>query len=162
MNWEVVTELTPPVILVHWVTALAAFALGIVILMRRKGTGSHMAIGLAYVVLMVVTSVAAFFIRSGEVSGLEYLSFKGMSWIHIFVFTTLFGIVSGLLAALVWGKPKAHRGALLATFIGGLVVAGTFTFVPGRRMHLLFFGDEARVESMVERSADAKREGEVR
>jgi uncharacterized membrane protein len=33
-----------------------------------------------------------------------------------------------------------HRSAMIAIFTGALVVAGLFTFVPGRIMHTVVFG----------------------
>jgi uncharacterized membrane protein len=33
-----------------------------------------------------------------------------------------------------------HRFAMISIFFGGLVIAGLFTFVPGRIMHAVAFG----------------------
>ncbi|MEE4210876.1 MAG: DUF2306 domain-containing protein [Parvularcula sp.] len=149
MNWNVVTELTPPIIALHWGTAVLAFFLGLIILLRPKGTGAHRTLGLFYAAAMVITAVAAFFVREGDVSGWAYLSFAGMSPIHLFVPMTLFGIASGLLGALVWKNASAHRSAMISTYVGALLIAGLFTFLPGRRMHLLIFADPAEVEAIM-------------
>jgi uncharacterized membrane protein len=34
-----------------------------------------------------------------------------------------------------------HRRAMLGLFFGALVMAGIFTFMPGRIMHAVVFGD---------------------
>jgi uncharacterized membrane protein len=33
-----------------------------------------------------------------------------------------------------------HRSAMIQIFVGGLVIAGLFTFLPGRVMHAMVFG----------------------
>ena len=35
---------------------------------------------------------------------------------------------------------SAHRKAMISIFFGALVVAGLFTFLPGRIMHAVVFG----------------------
>jgi len=35
---------------------------------------------------------------------------------------------------------KQHRVAMISIFVGALVIAGVFTFVPGRIMHAVAFG----------------------
>jgi uncharacterized membrane protein len=152
MYWDVWTKLTPLVIQLHWATAALAFFLGLFIILRPKGTAVHRTVGVVYSLSMLITSVAAFFVRHGEVSGWEYLSLKGMSWIHLFVPLTLFGIISGVLLITIGRNPQAHRRAMVSTFMGGLIIAGGFTFIEGRRMNLLFFGPEDKVESLVERA----------
>lgn len=38
------------------------------------------------------------------------------------------------------GKVQAHRRAMTGMFVGGLLVAGALTFLPGRLMWAIFFG----------------------
>jgi uncharacterized membrane protein len=38
------------------------------------------------------------------------------------------------------GNVRAHRRHMAAIFVAGLVVAGAFTFIPGRFMFQFFFG----------------------
>jgi uncharacterized membrane protein len=33
-----------------------------------------------------------------------------------------------------------HRSAMLGVYIGGILIAGTFAFLPGRIMHAMVFG----------------------
>jgi uncharacterized membrane protein len=35
---------------------------------------------------------------------------------------------------------RKHRRAMLGLFVGALVIAGVFTFLPGRIMHAVVFG----------------------
>ena len=59
--------------------------------------------------------------------------------IHIFVPVTLFGV-----AAAIWriraGDVAGHQRAMYGVYFGGLIIAGAFTFFPGRIMYQLFFG----------------------
>jgi len=152
---EIFSELSSDSIQLHWATATIAFFLGLVIFLRPKGTVPHKTMGVIYASLMLTTAVAAFFVRNEPVSGWGYLSLKGMSWIHIFVPVTLFGIIGGLYGILVKKDRKAHRGPLIGSFIGGLIIAGALTFIPGRRMHATFFWTDAEVTQALERKAAA-------
>jgi uncharacterized membrane protein len=38
-------------------------------------------------------------------------------------------------------RVKDHRKAMVGLFTGALVIAGLFTFWPGRIMHAVLFGD---------------------
>ena len=147
-NWEVFTRLSTPEIQLHWATALIAFVLGLIIFSRPKGTVPHKTLGAIYVALMIATSFSAFFIRQGDVSGLEFLSLKGMSWIHIFIPVTLIGIVWGLYGILILGNRRAHSGPLIGSYIGAMVIAGAFTLLPGRRMNLLLFADPETIAQL--------------
>ena len=146
MNWEAFTRFSSLDIQVHWATVTLAFAFGLGQLVLSKGTGGHRFRGRAYAGLMIVTALAAFFIRSPAPDGaLGYLSLAGMSPIHLFIPLTLVSVPLGVLAARR-GNMTAHKRHMIGSFLGALVIAGAFTFLPGRRMHLLFFGDEERLE----------------
>jgi uncharacterized membrane protein len=121
-----------PVIQVHAFAAMAAFALGIVQLVAPKGTVPHRALGWTWVAIMVVVSVTAFFIHEIRLWG-------PWSPIHLLAIFTLVMLPLG-----VWRARRQeiehHRWIMIGIFTGGLVVAGLFTFVPGRIMHGVAFG----------------------
>ena len=145
MNFEAFTRFSSLDIQLHWATVTAAFAFGLVQLVLAKGTGGHRLRGRAYAALMIVTAMAAFFIRSpAPDDALGYLSLTGTSPIHLFIPLTLVTVTLGVLAARR-RNVKAHKRHMVGSFLGALVIAGAFTFIPGRRMHLLVFGDEADV-----------------
>lgn len=145
MNWEAFTRYSSFDIQLHWATVTLAFVFGLIQLVLAKGTGGHRWRGRAYAALMVVTAVAAFFIRSpAPEDALGYLSLTGMSPIHLFIPLTLFAVPAGVVAA-IRGNVRAHKRHMVGSFLGAIVIAGAFTFIPGRRMHLLVFGDEAAV-----------------
>lgn len=149
LNWPVFTALSNTQIQLHWATAALAFLIGLVILLRPKGTLPHKTLGAAYSALMLITAGAAFFIREAEVSGLDYLSLKGMTLIHLFIPITLYGVVAGLIGVLVLKNRHRHKWPMIGSFVGGLVIAGVLTFLPGRRMNVFFFGDPDAVARMV-------------
>ena len=65
--------------------------------------------------------------------------FFGLSPIHLFVPLTLFGVASALYGARTHNI-RAHRNAMIGTYIGGLLIAGSLAFMPGRIMHAVAFG----------------------
>ena len=115
-----------PVIFFHLVTALCALVLGIFILSRRKGTPSHKALGWAWVVLMGSTAIASAFIRDHRLPNLA-----GFTPIHAFTVLVAITLPMGI-AAIRRGDVNAHRRAMTKIYIGGCVLAGFFTLVPGR------------------------------
>jgi uncharacterized membrane protein len=122
----------PLAIKIHLVTVIPAFAIGTwLIFFSTKGARWHRALGAAYLVLMTVTAVTTFFIRS-IVPG-------QLSLIHLFIPLTLFGVFGA-----VWnvrrGNIKGHRNAMLGLYIGGLLIAGGLTLLPGRLLHRVFLG----------------------
>jgi uncharacterized membrane protein len=129
----------PPAVQIHAATVIPAFFLGTwQIFLSRKGARPHRAVGYVYLALMAVTAVAALFIHSIMPNS----PFFGLSPIHVFVPITLFGVASALYGA--WTHNiRVHRNAMLGTYIGGLLIAGTLAFMPGRIMHSVTFGKPA-------------------
>jgi uncharacterized membrane protein len=121
-----------PAIQFHAFAAIAAFTLGVVQLAAPKGTLPHRTIGFIWVALMLVVSVSAFFIHQIKLWG-------PWSPIHLLAILTLV-----LLPLAVWRAHRHdvrnHRNAMLGLFAGALVIAGLFTFVPGRIMYHVAFG----------------------
>ena len=126
MNFSVLT-FASPVILTHLLFALAAFILGGVQLASDKGTRAHKLLGYVWVASMVVICLTSFSIKEVMPNGI----FGGYSPIHLLSFFVLAQLARGIYFA----KKKnirMHRRCMLYTYIGGLVIAGVFTFMPGR------------------------------
>lgn len=121
-----------PAIQLHAFAAMTAFALGVVQLAAPKGTLPHRTLGWIWVVLMLGVSVSAFFIHQLRLWG-------AWSPIHLLAIFTL-----TMLPVAVWAAHRhqvnRHRRAMIGIFLGALVIAGLFTFVPGRIMHAVVFG----------------------
>lgn len=126
---------------VHASTALAAFVLGALILFRRKGTPQHRLLGRVWVGLMLVAATSAIFINEIQLVG-------PFSPIHIFVVITYAGLTEA-----IWhirkGNVARHRAAMQGLYFGALIVAGSFTFLPGRRMNQLLFGPEGSLPGAI-------------
>ena len=121
-----------PAIQFHAFAAMGAFVLGVVQLSAPKGTLPHRTVGWIWVTLMLVVSISAFFIHQLRIWG-------QWSPIHLLAIFTLV-----MLPVAVWRahkhKVEQHRRAMLGLFVGALVIAGLFTFVPGRIMYAVIFG----------------------
>jgi uncharacterized membrane protein len=122
-----------PVVQAHAFAALGAFALGIVQLTAPKGTLPHRTIGYVWVALMVVICVTSFWIQELRIWG-------PWSPIHLLAIFTLCVLPFAVLHARRH-RVALHRFAMLSMFAGALVIAGLFTFVPGRIMHAVVVGD---------------------
>ena len=131
MNLGLVAE-APLAVKIHMATVIPAFFIGTwLIFFSTKGARFHRAFGVIYLTLMTITAIDALFVRVIDPGQL--------SLIHLFVPLTLFGVVMTVLA-LRRGNIAAHKRSMVGVYIGGLLIAGAFTFVPGRLMYGLFFG----------------------
>ncbi len=107
----------------HLVSVLLALPLGISQLVLRKGTGRHRIVGYVWLGLMVFTALVSFAVHT--------INPGGLSPIHIFSVLTLVA-APGIAWSARHGQVARHRRAVLGLIIGGLVIAGLFTFAPGR------------------------------
>ena len=121
-----------PVIRVHAFAAMGAFLLGCIQLLAPKGTLPHRVVGWTWVGLMLAVALSAFFIHQIRLWG-------AWSPIHLLAILTLVMLPLGVLRA-HRHDVTAHRRTMLGLFLGGLVIAGIFTFVPGRIMYHVVFG----------------------
>ena len=131
MSLAPLLDAVPP-IPVHAFAAMAAFALGLVQLAAPKGTLPHRTLGWIWVTLMAVVAISAFWIHQLRIVG-------PFSPIHLLsIFTPI------MLALGIWyarrHDVRGHRITMISIFAGALVIAGLFTFVPGRIMHAVVFG----------------------
>lgn len=120
------------VIQIHAFAAFAAFALGIVQLLALKGTLPHRTIGWIWVLPLATIAISSFWIQSIRMFG-------PFSLIHLL---SIFTLITLPLAALAAHRHNVepHRRAMMGIFFGALVIAGAFTFVPGRIMYAVAFG----------------------
>lgn len=126
----------PLAVRIHVATVVPAFLLGTYqIFLSRKGAPLHRALGYLYLSLMTITAIAALFIHALMANG----PFWGFSPIHLFVAVTLFGVVAALRGAWKHNVPL-HKRAMLGVYIGGILIAGSLAFLPGRIMHAVVFG----------------------
>jgi len=126
----------PLAIQIHVATVVPAFVIGTyLIFFSHKGSPFHRGLGYVYLTLMTVTAITTLFIHALMPKG----PFGGFSPIHLLVGLVLFGVVGALRGA--WTHNIAmHKRAMLGVYIGGLLIAGALTFLPGRIMHAVVFG----------------------
>ena len=104
---------------------------GLVQLTAPKGTIPHRLIGWLWAMLMLTVAVSSFFIHAIRLWG-------PWSPIHLLSVLVLVTLPLAVLHARRHDIAQ-HRMAMLMLFSGALVIAGGFTFLPGRIMHAVVF-----------------------
>ena len=121
----------PAVLQIHVFAALSAAGLGAMMMMSRKGARFHRSAGWIWVTLAAAVAVSSLFIVG--------LNGDHWSWIHILSALTLIGLPVAVIAARRHDV-RMHRRQMMGLFYGGFVIAGAFTFIPGRLMWRIVFG----------------------
>lgn len=122
----------PAVIQVHAYAAFAAFALGLLQLLAPKGTLPHRRLGWLWAALLATVAATSFWIHEIRLWG-------PWSPIHLLSVLTLVALPAALYAARRH-RVARHRRGMLLLFFGALVVAGAFTFYPGRILYRVVAG----------------------
>jgi uncharacterized membrane protein len=130
MSLQPLIEATPA-IQIHTITAIMAFVLGAIVLFRPKGDRLHRLGGRIWVGLMVVVCMSSFFIHTLQLIGI-------WSPIHLLSLGTLGALVLAVRHARL-RRIADHRRIMQGTYFGALILAGFFTFMPGRIMHRILF-----------------------
>ncbi len=86
-------------------------------------------------ILMLLTASVTLFMPA-EV-GPRFLNHFG--WIHSFSFLTIYTVPTAYWA-IKNGEVKRHKRKMILLYFGAIIIAGGFTFTPGRFLHSLFFG----------------------
>ena len=116
----------------HAIAAIIAVIFGGLQFYIKKGGLIHRLLGWTWVGLMLFVSVSSFFIH-------EILMWGAYSPIHLLSLLTVF--VLGLAVYFVRaGHIKRHKRAMATLYGLALIVAGIFTFMPGRVMHQVVVG----------------------
>ena len=118
-------ELSLPISL-HLSAALPAIALGIAVLLRRKGTASHKLLGWIWVAAMTSVALSSFWI-------VELREGAGFSLLHLLSVWTLFCLACAI-RAIKRGRVRTHKGFMVGVFIG-LVAAGLASLAPDRLLY---------------------------
>jgi uncharacterized membrane protein len=123
----------PFAIQAHAFAAMIAFALGLLQFAAPKGTLPHRTVGFIWLTLMLIVAISSFWIHEirmwGDWSPIHLLSIYTLIMIPVAIFFARRHNVRG------------HARTVVGIFLGGLVIAGLFTFVPGRIMHAVAFGN---------------------
>lgn len=115
----------------HVAGVFVAFFVGLIILLLPKGTGFHRMLGWTWVIAMIVVAATSIMMIADFGGGVNPL--------HAFTAVTIFSLYFGLTG--IWrGNVRQHAGNMTGLFLGGMIIAGAFAFLPGRTMWLMFFG----------------------
>ena len=120
---------------IHLVTVIPCFIIGTMLILIKKGNRFHRQFGRIYMILMLITAVVTLFMPVQV--GPRILNHFG--WIHSFSFLTIYTVPTAYLA-IKNGNIKSHKRKMILLYFGAIVVAGGFTFFPGRYLYELFFG----------------------
>ena len=116
---------------IHIAAALLAFSLGLVLFAAPKGTLPHRTLGWIWVVFMTTVAASSLFMTG--------LNGDAYSWIHMLSGYVLISLPAGVIAARRH-KVLVHQRTMTGLFLGGMVIAGAFTFLPGRLMWRVIMG----------------------
>lgn len=127
------------VIQIHAWVAIFSLFLGALVLWRRKGTSSHRWYGRVWLIAMLATAGTSFFIHELRTWGI-------WSAIHILSLITLVLMIRAYVA-IRQRKIKRHADLIKSTYYNALLLATFFTFMPGRIMHEVVFGQTTGPQS---------------
>lgn len=119
----------------HLGTVFPAFVIGTYLMLNRKGSQHHKLLGKIYMILMLITALISLSM-SARVS---YTIFNHFGFIHLFSVLVLYSVPSAYIA-IKKGNIKKHRVNMISLYVGGLLIAGSFTLMPGRLLHGWVFG----------------------
>jgi uncharacterized membrane protein len=122
---------TPASVQLHVAAAVLALVVGVVIFLLPKGTGFHRALGWTWVSSMIVVAATS-------VAMIVDLK-TGVNALHVFTAVTVVSLWAGL-TGIRRGDVRQHAGSMIGLYVGGLIIAGAFAFIPGRTMWQVVFG----------------------
>jgi uncharacterized membrane protein len=123
-----------PLVYAHLATVLPSLIIGTYMMFSRKGSKYHRLLGKIYMVLMMTTAFIALFITAQ----LGPQLFGHFGFIHLFSFLVLFAVPKAYFAARRHDR-KGHAIGMINVYVGGLLIAGGFTLMPGRLLHTWLF-----------------------
>ena len=119
----------------HLVTVVPCFLIGTLLLLIKKRTKIHKDFGRVYMVLMLITASITLFMPAEVGPRL----FNHFGYIHSFSFLTIYTVPTAYWA-IKKGDVKSHKRKMNLLYFGAIIIAGGFTFFPGRYLNELFFG----------------------
>lgn len=118
----------------HLATVVPCFFIGLILFYIQKGTSFHKRMGKVYMALMFFTAVVTLFMPAHVGPQL----FNHFGWIHSFSFLTIY-LVPTAISAAKRGDIRSHQRKMIGLYVGAILIAGGFTFFPGRFLHDMFF-----------------------
>jgi uncharacterized membrane protein len=121
----------PLPIQVHVAAVSTALLVGVTLMLGLKGTTVHRTLGWVWVIAMATAAISSLFIHRANAGGFSFL--------HLFAGWTLIALPMGVFAARKHNV-RLHGRTMTGLFVGGLLIAGVFAFMPGRLMWRVVFG----------------------
>lgn len=118
----------------HLATVLPCVVMGAFLFTMKKGTPLHKGTGKVYMVLMLITGIITLFMPAHVGPRI----FNHFGWIHLFSLLTLYSVPKAYFAARR-GDVRSHKFSMIGLYVGGIIIAGSFTLVPGRYLHDVLF-----------------------
>lgn len=104
------------------------------VIANTKGTKIHVMFGRVYMIMMMITAIITLFMSAHV--GPRILNHFG--WIHCFSFLTLYTVPTAYWA-IKKENIKSHKRKMILLYFGAIIIAGGFTFTPGRYLYELIF-----------------------
>lgn len=121
----------PLQIQIHVAAVTVALGIGIALMLGLKGNTVHRTLGWVWVVAMATAAISSLFIRHANAGSFSFL--------HLFAGWTLIMLPMAVFAARKHNV-RLHSRTMTGLFVGGLLIAGAFAFMPGRLMWQIAFG----------------------
>ncbi|NJR20422.1 MAG: DUF2306 domain-containing protein [Hyphomonadaceae bacterium] len=121
----------PLAVQVHLAAVMVCLPLGAYVLFTTKGTSQHKQLGRVWVAAMLTTCISALFIKSFS----PLIGPFGL--IHLLVLWSMFSLGRGMYAIIVKRDLQRHLRNMQGAY-WGLIIAGLFSFIPGRMMWSMF------------------------
>jgi len=124
---------TTPVIQIHILSAIIGLTIGPFAIYRSQRDRVHKALGYVWVGAMAVLALSAFWIEA-------FWSPYYFGPLHLFAVLTLWSLWVGVRAAIRRDFDK-HQRIFRSLYMTGLIITGLLTFLPGRTINRMVFGD---------------------
>lgn len=121
----------PMQIQIHVAAVSVALSVGIALMLGLKGNAVHRTLGWVWVIAMATAAISSLFIHRANGGSFSFL--------HLFAGWTLVALPMGVFAARKHNV-RLHSRTMTGMFVGGLLIAGAFAFMPGRLMWRVVFG----------------------
>ncbi|MGJ8604977.1 MAG: DUF2306 domain-containing protein [Marivita sp.] len=117
----------------HMVSAMLGLTIGPFVLYRSRRDRVHKVLGYVWVLAMATLALSAFWIEA-------FWSPFYFGPLHGFAFLTLWSLWVGVRAAINRDFAK-HQTVFRSLYATGLIITGFLTFLPGRTINRMVFGD---------------------
>lgn len=119
---------------IHLMIIIPAFLIGTILILMPKGSALHRVLGRSYLLFMLATGCITL-LMSAKV-GPTFLGHFG--FIHLLSLYTLY-LVPSAYFSVRRGNITKHKLSMIGLYVGGILIAGTFAFMPGRMLHKILF-----------------------